>query len=98
MKKLKILENEVEVLLSKYQETRADDMLLYYFYCEFHGMKVEDAMRSLSRRVVSGVATYESVSRVRRLIQAKNERLRASEETIKARRALQKEYRKYARS
>lgn len=98
MKNLKILENEIEVLLSKYQEARADDMLLYYFYCELHGLKVEDAMRSLSRRVISGVATYESVSRVRRLIQAKNERLRASEETVKARRELQKEYRKYARS
>lgn len=98
MKNLKLLENEVEILLHKYEDARADDMLLYYFYCESHGLKIEDAMKSLSLRVICGVATYESVSRVRRLIQAKNEKLRASEETIKARRELQKEYRKYARN
>lgn len=99
MARMKLLENEIEYLLTTEESNRADDMKLYASYCEMHGARdLMQIFKSVSLRAVLGLASFESVSRVRRKLQEKNEDLRASIRTQQKRKNLQKEYRKYARS
>lgn len=99
MARMKLLENEIEYLLTTEESNRADDMKLYASYCEMHGAHdLMQIFKSVSLRAVLGLASFESVSRVRRKLQEKNEDLRASIRTQQKRKNLQKEYRKYARS
>lgn len=99
MARMKLLENEIEYLLTTEESNRADDMKLYASYCEMHGAcDLMQIFKSVSLRAVLGLASFESVSRVRRKLQEKNEDLRASIKTQQKRKDLQKEYRKYARS
>ncbi|MBQ1999053.1 MAG: hypothetical protein II220_06155 [Spirochaetales bacterium] len=99
MARMKLLENEIEYLLTVDESNRADDMKLYSNYCEMHGARdLMQIFKSVSLRATLGLASFESVSRVRRKLQEKNEDLRASTRTQQKRKDLQKEYRKYARS
>lgn len=99
MARIKLLENEIEYLLTTEESNRADDMKLYASYCELHGGgNLMQIFKSVSLRATLGLASFESVSRVRRKLQEKNEELRASIRTQQKRKDLQKEYRKYARS
>lgn len=99
MARLKLLENEIEYLLTVDESNRADDMKLYASYCEMHGgRELMQIFKSVSLRATLGLASFESVSRVRRKLQSKDESLKASKHTQRMRKNLQKEYRKYARS
>jgi hypothetical protein len=99
MARLKLLENEIEYLLTVDESNRADDMKLYASYCEMHGgRELMQIFKSVSLRAALGIASFEIVSRVRRKLQAKNEDLTASRRTQQKRKDLQKEYRRYART
>ena len=99
MARLKLLENEIEYLLTVDESNRADDMKLYASYCEMHGgRELMQIFKSVSLRATLGLASFESVSRVRRKLQSKDESLKASKHAQRMRKNLQKEYRKYARS
>lgn len=99
MARLKLLENEIEYLLTVDESNRADDMKLYASYCEMHGgRELMQIFKSVSLRATLGLASFESVSRVRRKLQSKDESLKASKHNQRIRKNLQKEYRKYARS
>lgn len=99
MARMKLLENEIEYLLTTEESNRADDMKLYASYCEMHGgRELMQIFKSVSLRATLGIASFESVSRVRRKLQSEDESLKASKHTQRMRKNLQKEYRKYARS
>ena len=48
-------------------------------------------------RIAHGVAPYESVSRVRRMVQAKDESLKAPPEIVEEKKKIERNYRNYAR-
>ena len=102
--KLETLENEIKKLLTEDEEARADDMILYnrYVFRHIGASSIElgafaKAFIDRKYRIIKGISTYESVSRVRRKLQAKYPELRPSEETIKIRKEQEKLFKEYAR-
>lgn len=106
IKEFKKLEEEVRAILKSNEQARADDHKLYcdYVYTILtrtqhlagEGWLVR-VMSDTRYRVIHGIAPYESVSRVRRRLQAKDKSLRPSEEVLEARKQLIREYKAYAK-
>lgn len=103
--KIKDTEKDVRHILKKYPVTRCDDAELYSMYCQYKTRGLDYDWRWLfveasinpRFRWSHGLATYETVARARRKLQARCKTLRPSEEIINARKEMEKEYRKYAR-
>lgn len=95
--KFKTVEQEVKPILEQIKETRADDMRLYHIYVMRKGLNMGKALLDSKYRITNGLATYDTVSRVRRKLQAKYAGLKPSREYLKLRKEAEKEYRDYAR-
>ncbi len=102
----KTIEQDVRSILEENEQARADDNKLYMAYCwiklERAGVKPNKAwfgsiFANDRKKTAYGIADYKSVSRVRRKLQAENEKLRPSEKTVEERKKLIKEYKKYAK-
>ena len=91
------VETAVKAILNTYEITKSDDMLLYMEYITYMGGNFPKAALDREYRIKHGIASYETVSRVRRRLQAKYIELKPSTEYIAKRRKAEKEYRKYAR-
>lgn len=102
--KLERLEDEIQTILEYNEQARADDMTLY---CDYVYRRIKDEGLGLGwlvkvfsdrkYRASMGIHGYESVSRVRRKLQADNPELRASAEAIRVRKEHNKKVKEYAR-
>ena len=100
------VEDEVKEILKNNEQARADDDKLYSDYVYDKLTKADaprgsewllKAMSDIRFKSAYNIASYGTVSRTRRRLQAKYKELRPSEDVVKARRELIKEYRKYAK-
>ena len=97
--KLLKLEDLIKPILEEYELARNDD---YYLYCKVLEITNPEAMQysmfsCLMRHKELRLPSYESVSRVRRRLQAKYPELE-SEKTRKRRLKEEAEYKEYART
>lgn len=93
----KTVEKEVKPILEQYETTRADDMQLYFYYAKRNGVNLGKALLDRKYRLLSGIASYDTVSRVRRKLQAQYKDLRPSKEYLEVRKKAEAEYKKYAK-
>jgi hypothetical protein len=101
----KTVEEDIEPILKYSDAAKCDDMTLYatYVYNKLQSKKytspnwLEKVFSDRRFRVIHGIAPYETVSRVRRRLQAKNILLRPTKEYKEERKKLEKEYKRYAR-
>ena len=91
------IEDDIKKLLAKDRATRNDDMYLYAVYVLSKAAFVPAIFLNPEYRYKRGIAPYESVSRVRRMVQEKYPELKATKEQIKEKKRREKEYRNYAR-
>lgn len=104
--KIERLEDEIQTILEYNEPARADDMTLYYDYALSH---VKDEVMDLGTgwlakvfrdrkyRATHGIHGYESVSRIRRKLQADYPKLRPSAEAIAIRKMHNKTIKEYVR-
>jgi hypothetical protein len=102
--KFETLEEEIEYILEYNHEARADDMTLYsdYVYRRIkdEGLGLGWLVKIFSDRkyrASKGICTFETVTRVRRRLQASNPELRPTKEAIEARKEQTKKIKQYAR-
>lgn len=102
----KKVEDDIKPILKSNKAARCDDMTLYasYVYGKLKGANTSTSKDWLVKifsdrrfRIMHGVAPYETVSRVRRKLQAEYEAYRAPEGMREARREQEKIYKAYAR-
>jgi len=93
----KTVEQELKPILEKYESTRGDDMNLYVKYVNSRGGDIGKTLCDRKYRLSRGLASYDTVSRIRRKIQAENAGLRPSKEYIEKRKKAEAEYKKYAK-
>ena len=91
------IEQELKPILENFIETRADDMSLYGLYVSNKGVQLTRVLTDREYRLTHGIASYESVGRIRRKLQAKYRELRPAPEYLAERKRAEKEYKKYAR-
>lgn len=99
MKNLKTIEELVKEILSHNTDARDDDMTLYVYVCrsclpDVKDMQFETVLlhyRSL------GIPNLESVSRIRRKLQAKYPELASTPEITKRKKAHERMFRKYSK-
>lgn len=98
------VENDITPILKRSKAARCDDMVLYanYAYEKIAGFNygagwLEKVFSDRRFRLSHGIAPYETVSRVRRKLQAANENLRPTIEDIDERKRAEKEYKDYAK-
>ena len=100
----KTVEHDVARILKQNHEARNDDMKLYAAYTY---EKIKDAGLGLGwlitvfsdsrTRIAYGIAPYETVSRIRRKLQAANENLKPSMAAVAEKKRAEKEYKKYVK-
>jgi len=95
--KFETVEPIVKRLLEKIEETRADDNILYAYYVSRVDGDVTKVLFDRKYRLMNGLASYETVSRVRRKLQERDARLKPSKEYIAARKKAEAEYKAYAK-
>lgn len=100
----KTVEQDIRPILEASEIARADDMALYTHYArrKIKSLNlgtggVERVFIDRSFRILYGIAPYDTVSRVRRRLQAENEDLRPSKEYIEERKKAERDYREYAK-
>ena len=93
----KSIENAIEPILQEDVDTRADDMRLYLRYVQRNKADIGKCMFERKYRLQRRIASYDSVSRIRRKLQQRDPKLRPSKEYIAARRKAEKEFRLYAK-
>lgn len=99
------LEDEIREILKNDQMARCDDMTLYANYAFGKLSKKGKSDRLWLVKVFSDyrfrikhhIAKYDSVSRVRRKLQEREEDLRPNKELIKERKELERKYKAYAK-
>jgi hypothetical protein len=100
------IEADLKPILKENQAARCDDMALYSYYCyrKLEKANADTGAAWLQRvftdhhfRTNYGIAPYESVSRIRRLLQAKYEDLRPDEVYKAERKRAELEYRAYVK-
>ena len=96
------VENEVTEILKYNVAARADDMALYCDYCyskigtnNLGAGWLEKVFSDRRLRIAYGISPYETVSRIRRFVQAKNEELRPTAEQKQEKKRAENDYRKY---
>lgn len=102
--RFKKVENDVIPILKANRMARCDDMTLYACYAykkiqdEPHGKDwLQKVFSDRRYRLIHGIAPYETVSRVRRKLQADHDNLRPSKADIEERKQAEKEYKAYAK-
>lgn len=93
----KTIETDLKPILEKNEEARADDMTLYAYYVKGKGANLGKVLLSREYRLKCGLASYDSVGRIRRKLQEHYKELRPSKEYLEKRRKAEKEYRKYSK-
>lgn len=93
----KTVEQDIKPILEEQEETRSDDSVLYVRYINRKGGGIGKALLDRKYRLINGLASYDTVSRVRRKLQAKYESLRPTKEYLEERKKAEKEYRAYAK-
>lgn len=93
----KTVEQEVKPILEEYEAARSDDTRLYVGYITRKGGDVGKAFFDRKYRIMNGLASYETVSRVRRKLQAKDASLRPSKKYLDERKKAEAEYKRYAK-
>lgn len=100
MSKLEKVENVVKTILEKEYETRGDDLLLYYLFCTKYGFLNDSSFSRMFKdkeyRKTLGIASFKSVERSRRKIQAEHEELKPSEDIQKVRDEEESKYINYS--
>lgn len=99
------VEDDVREILEENTTARCDDMALYADYA-FRKIKhlrcgrgwLQYIFSDRRYRIMHGIAPYETVSRVRRMLQAKDKELRPSKEELEERKRIEKKYKEYARN
>ena len=91
------IRKEIEPILEVNIEARTDDMNLYRAYVKLHGASLDRVFESREYRLSHGIYPFESVGRVRRMIQHDNEDLRPTKEYLLERQRAEKEYLLYAK-
>lgn len=93
------VEKAIEPILANDPYTRADDMLLYLEYLRKIGAAgdIAHVLGSRNYRIVNGIAPYETVSRVRRKLQEKNEELRPNKKFLETRKKAEKIFKEYSK-
>lgn len=94
---LKTIEKDIKPILERSEDARADDMRLYVSYINAKGLDLGKSLLDRKYRIINGLASYESVGRIRRKLQEHYASLRPSKEYIELRKKAEKEYRKYAK-
>jgi hypothetical protein len=99
LRELKTAQQIVEQVLLIKPETRNSDDLLYYWVCETIN---RDAVampfyQVIANRKAHGLPSYESVGRIRRLIQSNNPSLRAKKKVAEMREANEEVYKEFAK-
>ena len=100
VRELKAIKQTIKSILEDFPETRNDDNLLYYYYCEskhkgFLNMSLGNALQTMK---LLGVPPIESIGRARRKLQAEFPHLRAVG-NVEAGRMLNEEvYRQFAKT
>ena len=99
MKNLKTIENKVKMILKKNEDARNDDMVLYLALCN---LCLKDAgaiplAEIMTQHKSLGLPSFESVSRTRRKLQARQPELAGSRPVQRLRATGEKAYRKYAK-
>lgn len=111
MEDFKRMDDIVERILAEREETRGNDFaLIYQFLREYSNSVLPDDMRGIMALKLAkfgcalediqkflNIYTFESITRSRRRLQAKNADLKPSEEAIKARKEKERKYREEAR-
>lgn len=94
------VEDIVKTILEKEPETREDDLLLYYLFCTKYGFLSDSSFAKMFKdkeyRKTLGIASFKSVERSRRKIQAEHKELRPSEKVQKLRDEEESNYINYA--
>ena len=100
----KTVEQDIKPILEESEAARCDDMALYANYVwtklnkfDYGAGWLEKVFSDRRFRIMHGIAPYETVSRVRRRLQAENENLRPSKAYQEERKSAEVEYKKYAR-
>lgn len=91
------IEVEIEPILRDFTEARADDMALYCLYVAGRGADIKRTLLEREYRLKRGIASYESVGRIRRKLQHANEDLRPTAEYLIERQRAEKEFIAYAK-
>ena len=94
---MKNVEKDLIPILEKHEETRADDMRLYYKYIVSKGGDVGKSLFDRKYRLINGLVSYERVSRARRKLQEHYAYLQPSKEYMEKRKKAEKEFRAYAK-
>lgn len=98
MNELITSKQEVYSLLEKVPETRNNDMILYYEYCVNHWVRDTElykVFKDSEFRKAKKVAPFETISRIRRELQATFVSLRSEENIKKAREAREEVFNNY---
>lgn len=100
----KTVEQDIRPILEASEIARADDMALYTRYARrkikslnLGAGWIEKVFSNRNFRILYGIAPYDTVSRVRRRLQAENKDLRPSKEYIEERKKAERDYREYAK-
>ena len=100
----KKVEEDIKPILKENEAARADDMTLYATYCyeKIKGFNygtgwLQRIFSDRRFRMAHGIATYDTVGRVRRKLQEENDNLKPSEEYLKERKRSEREYKAYVR-
>lgn len=98
MKKLNKLENIVSEILTNIPDTRNDDFILVT--CVYHAIAPTAVYAPFNQVMIDhkelGLPPFESITRVRRKLQADHEELRAVKEVAEARTNKQADYIEYS--
>lgn len=100
----KTVEQDITPILKNNEAARCDDLVLYANYAyekvarlNYGAGWLEKVFSDRRFRIIHGIATYDTVGRVRRKLQAKNANLRPSKEYLEERKNAEREYKRYAR-
>ena len=94
---MKSVEKDIKPILEIDEETRADDMKLYFSYVHGKGCDFKQSLLDRIYRISNGLVSYDRVSRARRKLQEHYADLRPSREYMEKRKKAEKEFRLYAK-
>lgn len=99
MENLKTIEQKVRAVLEQDADARNDDMTLYVRLCDTYvkGISQQRFDTVLLQYKLFGLPNFESVSRIRRKLQAEQPELLGSTRTQQTREKQEQIYRKYAK-
>lgn len=99
MENLKTIEQKVRAVMEQDADARNDDMTLYVRLCDTYirGISQQRLDTVLLQYKLLGLPNFESVSRIRRKLQAEHPELLGSTRTQQTRQEQERIYRKYSK-